>query len=230
MEPVVIGGCTLYCGDCLEILPTLGKVDAVVTDPPYGIDYGRAGGFNATHGWGPWRENCEWDKDRPARDVFDAMRSISRHQIIWGGNYFTDYLPPSMHWIIWDKGQREFSLADFEVAWGSQKRAARIIDCPRGRAVKDGKEHPTQKPLEVMVRCLQELPDNCRTILDPFMGSGTTGVACVKLGRKFVGIEIEPRYFDIACRRIEEAYRQPDMFIERPAKPEQLKLGDVACS
>src|ERR1700688_925543 len=142
-------GVTLYLGDCCEILPTLGKVYAVVRDPPYGIDYGRAGGFSRSHGWGPARENCEWDVERPEREVFDAMRLASKHQIIWGGNYFTDFLPPSMHWLLWDKGQRDFSLADFEMAWGSQRRAARVIDCPRGRAVLDGKEHPTQKPVEV---------------------------------------------------------------------------------
>ncbi|MGE0854246.1 MAG: site-specific DNA-methyltransferase [Hyphomicrobiaceae bacterium] len=223
-EPVIIGDATLYCGDCREILPTLGKVDAVVTDPPYGIDYGRAGGFNASHGWGPWRENCEWDKDRPPRAVFDLMRAISKTQIIWGGNYFTDYLPPTMHWLLWDKGQRDFSLADFEIACGSQTRAARVIACPRGRAVKDGKEHPTQKPVEVMRYCLQELPANTSTVLDPFMGSGTTGIACARLGRRFIGIEIEPRYFDIACRRIEEAYRQADLFIDRPPAPVQGAL------
>ena len=215
----VIGDCTLYLGDCLEILPLLGKVDAVVTDPPYGIDYGKAGGFNATHGWGPWRENVAWDQERPPQVIFDIMREKSKHQIIWGGNYFTDMLPPSMHWLLWDKGQRDFSLADFEIAWGSQKRAARVIECPRGRAVKDGKEHPTQKPIEVMVRCLQELPKGTLSILDPFMGSGTTGIACVREGLSFIGIEREPKYFDIACRRIEDAVSRPDMFIET-SKPE----------
>jgi DNA modification methylase len=219
-----IGDATLYLGDCREILPALGKVDAVVTDPPYGIDYGRAGGFNASHGWGPWRENCDWDRGRPTQEVFDLIRSSSKHQIILGGNYFTDYLPPSMHWLMWDKGQRDFSLADFEMAWGSQKRAARVIECPRGRAVKDGKQHPTQKPVEVMLHCLQELPDEVSLICDPFMGSGTTGVACVKLGRKFIGIEIDPKYFDIACRRIEEATRQSDLFIPRTDPPKQEAL------
>ena len=129
-----------------------------------------------------------------------------------------------MHWLLWDKGQRDFSLADFEIAWGSQKRAARVIECPRGRAVKDGKQHPTQKPVEVMMRCLQELPAKCRSILDPFMGSGTTGVACAKLGRKFIGIEIDEGYFNTACDRIRKAYAQPDLFIERPAPPKQEVL------
>jgi hypothetical protein len=218
-----IGDCTLILGDCLTILPHLGRFDAVVTDPPYGIDYGKSGGFNATHGWGPWRENCEWDRDRPEKSAFDLMLQASKHQIIWGGNYFTDYLPPTMHWLLWDKGQRDFSLADFEIAWGSQKRAARVIECPRGRAVKDGKEHPTQKPVEVMVRCLQELPKKTRTILDPYMGSGTTGVACVKEGLSFTGIEIDPGYFEIACRRITDAVSRPDLFIEtaKPPEPQQ---------
>ena len=224
----VIGDAVLFNADCLAVLPTLGKVDAVVTDPPYGIDYGRGGGFSTKHGWGPWRENCDWDRDRPAREVFDLMRDCSRYQIIWGGNYFTDYLPPTMHWLLWDKGQRDFSLADFEIAWGSQRRAARVIEVPRGRAVKDGKQHPTQKPVEVMEYCLLELPAKCSTILDPFMGSGTTGVACAKLGRRFIGIEIEPRYFDIACRRIEEAYKQPHLFAEPAPKPKQLSLDPEA--
>jgi hypothetical protein len=118
-----IGGATLYLGDCREILPTLGRFDAVVTDPPYGIDYGRSGRFSASHGWGPWRENVEWDAERPQSEIFATMLSCSDVQIIWGGNYFTDYLPPSMQWLIWDKGQREFSLADCELAWSSQRRS-----------------------------------------------------------------------------------------------------------
>ena len=220
-----IGGATLYLGDCLEILPTLGKVDAVVTDPPYGIDYGRAGGFSASHGWGQWRENVAWDQGRPAREIFDAILACSGSQIVWGGNYFTDYLPPTMQWLVWDKGQREFSLADCEFAWSSQRKAARIFNYPRGRAVKDGKEHPTQKPVALIEWCLGFIPD-ARTILDPFMGSGTTGVACAKLGRKFIGIEIDEGYFDIACRRIEDAYRQRDLFRDepKPVKPTQPSL------
>ena len=228
MKEILAEGVELYLGDCREILPAMREmIDAIVTDPPYGIDYGRAGGFNAFHGWGPWRENCAWDQERPKREIFDLMRMVSRHQIIWGGNYFSDLLPPSMHWLIWDKGQREFSLADLEMAWGSQKRAARMIDCPRGRAVKDGKEHPTQKPLDVMKRCIEELPSDAQVILDPFMGSGTTGVAAVKLGRRFIGIEIEPKYYEIAKRRISEALRQPDLFIEWPKPAVQESWHDM---
>ena len=222
-----IGDATLLLGDCLDILPHLGPVDAVVTDPPYGIDYGRAGGFSASHGWGPWRENVAWDVERPQRAIFDAIRECSRDQIIWGGNYFTDYLPPSMQWLVWDKGQREFSLADCEFAWSSQQKAARIMMYPRAKARLDGKEHPTQKPVEIMAWCLGFVP-KAITILDPFMGSGTTGIACAKQGRSFIGIEIDEGYFDIACERIHKAYAQPDMFIERPAPAVQQPLFSEA--
>lgn len=221
----IIGDHRLILGDCAEAMGLAGAVDLVLTDPPYGIDYGRAGGFSASHGWGQWRENVAWDQERPPREIFEAMLACSRDQIIWGGNYFTDYLPPTMQWLVWDKGQRDFSLADCEIAWSSQQKAARIITYARGKAVRDGKEHPTQKPIEVMVWCLGFAP-KAKTVLDPFMGSGTTGVACAQLGRQFIGIEREPRYFDIACRRIEEAYKQPRLFDDPPPKPVQPGIFD----
>lgn len=210
-----IGGQRLILGDCLAVMPLLGKVDAVVTDPPYGIDYGRAGGFSATHRWGQWRENVAWDKERPAPEVFAAMLACSKEQIIWGGNYFADLLPPTMRWLAWDKGQRDFSLADMELAWTSQHKAVRVFTYGRGKAVQDGKQHPTQKPVALMIWCLDFLP-NARTILDPFMGSGTTLVACQRMGRSGIGIEIDPDYFEIACRRVDEAARQPDLLIAPP--------------
>ena len=217
-------GVTLYLGDCREILPTLGKVDAVVTDPPYGIGADEAAAKNKGK-WG-WKYygDSSWDKQRPPPSLILQLLEISKHQIIWGGNYFTDLLPPTMQWLIWDKGQRDFSLADLEMAWSSQRAAARIFDYPRAKALADGKEHPTQKPVEVMRWCLGFVPDACVSILDPFMGSGTTGVAAVRLGRKFIGIEIDPKYFDIACRRIQAALDAPDMFVEppKPAKQEAM--------
>jgi DNA modification methylase len=221
-ERVEIGDAVLYRGDCLEILPTLGKVDAVVTDPPYGINAARD---RKSQQWG-WRdyEGSGWDKQRPTTDAIRAVVGAGRHAVLWGGNYFTEALLPSQKWFVWDKGQTDFSLADCELAWCSFDGAVRRIMFPRAKALQDGKEHHTQKPVEVMKWCIEHLPAGCRTILDPFMGSGTTGVACAKLGRKFIGIEIEPRYFDIACKRIEAAYAQPDMFIEPPAKPKQKAM------
>ena len=223
----IIGDARLILGDCREILPTLGKVDAVVTDPPYGISADKAAAKNKGK-WG-WKfyGDTSWDVNTPPPEVFKAMLDASKDQIIWGGNYFTDMLPPTMQWLVWDKGQRDFSLADCEFAWSSQRKAARIFDYARGNALQDGKEHPTQKPVALMEWCLGFLP-KARTILDPFMGSGTTGVACAKLDRAFIGIEREPSYFDIACRRIEEAYRQPRLFTEPAPKPEQLNMLDGA--
>jgi site-specific DNA-methyltransferase (adenine-specific) len=215
-----IGGQRLILGDCLEIMPTLGKVDAVVTDPPYGIGADEAAHKNkGKWGWTDYGETA-WDRVRPDARVFAECLSISKEQVIWGGNYFTDLLPPRMRWLVWDKGQRDFSLADFEMAWTSQNKAARAFDYPRALALQDGKVHPTQKPVALMQWCLGFLPD-AETILDPFMGSGTTLVACQKLGRHGIGIEIDPDYFEIACKRVEEAARQPDLFIEPTPKPIQ---------
>jgi DNA modification methylase len=205
-------GVTLYLGDCREILPTLAKADAVVTDPAYGINAARTRN-SQKHGWTDF-EVTGWDKERTPPDLVALAVAGGKHAIVWGGNYFTDALPPSSKWLSWDKGQTDFSLADFELAWCSFDGAARRIAYPRSLALQDGKEHPTQKPVEVMRWCIQKLPAGCKSILDPFMGSGTTGVAAVKLGRKFTGIEIEPKYFDIACRRIADAMKQPDMLVE----------------
>lgn len=211
VDPVIIGNARLYLGDCREILPTLPKVDACITDPPYGINADKAAAKNKGK-WG-WKFHGEtnWDAERPPRECFDLMGEQVRRggvMIVWGGNYFTDFLPPTMQWLVWDKGQRDFSLADCEFAWSSQRRAARIFGYSRGAALQDGKEHPTQKPIALMQWCIEQAANKPQTILDPFMGSGTTGVACANLGRAFIGIEREPKYFDIACRRIEDAQRQ----------------------
>lgn len=222
----IIGDARLILADCMEVLPTLPKVDAVITDPPYGIDYGRHGSFSASHGWGKLREQVEWDVDRPAREVFDLMAASVQKggsMIVWGGNYFTDYLPPTMQWLVWDKGQRNFSLADCEFAWSSQRRAARVFDYSRSQAMQDGKQHPTQKPVALMAWCIEQA-GNPQTILDPFMGSGTTGVAAIQLGRKFIGIEREPRYFEIACERIRRAVDQGRLFEPEAPKAEQAAL------
>ena len=218
-----IGGQRLILGDCLKVMPLLGRFDAVVTDPPYGIRADEAAAKNkGKWGWKDYGET-QWDRERPSPAIFEAILACSKEQVVWGGNYFTDFLPPSMRWLMWDKGQRDFSLADFEMAWTSQQKAARAFDYPRALALKDGKQHPTQKPVALMEWCLGFLPD-AKTILDPFMGSGTTLVACQKLGRSGTGIEIDPDYFEISCRRVDESARQPDLFITPEAKPEQTGM------
>ncbi len=221
-----IGNATLYLGDCLPIMKAIHFADAIVTDPPYGIGAdSRPCNYDMTkrHGWVD-HGKTNWDVERPPKEYFDQMLAMSDVQIIWGGNYFTDWLPPSMRWLIWDKGQRGFSLADGEMAWCSQKNAMRIITYSRGKRVaRDGAHHPTQKPIEVMEWCLGFIPKG-KEILDPFMGSGTTGIACHRAGRAFYGIEVLESYFDIACKRIEAAQREPDMFVAQEAEPEQEAL------
>lgn len=210
MRKEIIGNATLYLADCMEVLPTLDKVDAVITDPPYGIGADKHAG-KAENGWTQW-EVSGWDTARPEVETIKAISKAGKVSIIWGGNYFTDCLPPSMQWLVWDKGQRGFSLADCEFAWSSQNNAARVFDYARALAMQDGKQHPTQKPLALMKWCIDQCKNKPQTILDPFMGSGTTGVAAVQMGRRFIGIEREPSYFEIACKRIDDAQRQTDLF------------------
>ncbi len=235
----VIGPHELWLGDCREILPTLGKVDACVTDPPYGI--GEAAGKAATRTSGLASRKrdasryqrdygvASWDDDTADEEVALAV-SLAKWSIVFGGNYYD--LPPTSCWLVWDKLNGDTDFADCELAWTNLPKAVRRIrflwnGCMR-RERDIPREHPTQKPVDVLKWCIEHLPDNATTILDPFMGSGTTGVACVKLGRKFIGIEIEPKYFDIACRRIEQAMAQPDLFVEPPKPAEQLNLLDAA--
>jgi DNA modification methylase len=218
-------GVTLYLGDCRELLPTLGKVDAVVTDPPYGLGDKWTGGKANTKA--KWKLNdgggqMGWDSD--ISDALPLAIAAGRHAIIWGGNYYD--LPPMRGWLIWDKIVREFTSGHVEMAWTTIDQPTRAFNYAHAQLASEGKYHPTQKPSPLMQWCLRQLPDDCQTILDPFMGSGTTGVACVKLGRKFIGIEIEPKYFDMACRRIGEATKQTDLFIEKPKLIKQAALFD----
>lgn len=222
-----IGDCTLYLGDCREILPTLGKVDALVTDPPYGIN--EAAGKNKSRGNAAVAKdygNDEWDSE-PADEAVALAVSVTRHQIIFGGNYYS--LPPSSCWLVWDKLNGDNDFADCELAWTNLQNAVRRIQFRWNGMIRQHGEprgdHPTQKPIGVMRWCLSHLPAGTKTVIDPFMGSGTTGVACVQAGLAFIGIEREARYFDAACRRVAEAHRQPDMFVERPTAPKQEALG-----
>jgi site-specific DNA-methyltransferase (adenine-specific) len=208
-EKVIIGNATLYLGDCREILPTLPRVDACVTDPPYGINFAgqpttgqrKAGAIPAS-----------WDK---ATVNLDPVIHTADYIVIWGGNYYP--LPPSRGWLAWFKPDSPPSMGDFEMAWTNQDQNARLISHSISATNAERVGHPTQKPLRVIKWTLEQLPTHAHTILDPYMGSGTTGVACAQMGRAFIGIEIDPRYFEIACRRIEAAQAQPDMFVE-PAK------------
>ena len=204
----VIGDCTLYLGDCLEVMSALGKVDAVVTDPPYGIGITKSNRLAVSRGMG----GKSWDDVAPDLSAIPDVPSI-----IWGGNYFD--LPPTRCVLVWDKNNAGRDFADFEMAWTNLDQVARRMIL-RPMNMDGGKVHPTQKPIAVMEWCLGFLP-NAETILDPFMGSGTTLVACAKLGRKGIGIELDPDYFEIACKRVQAAYDQPDLFVAPPTPPTQ---------
>ena len=210
------GNIRLYCGDCLEILPTLeaGSVDAVVTDPPYGIKRDGSRKSTGSHGGRKAYEFRGWDKSPPSSAAFSEMFRVSRQQVIWGGNYFTQHVPPRMGWLVWDKGQNICS-SDCELAFTSRNKALRRKVLNRAAIRRDGAAHPTQKPVAIMEWSISFVDGS--TILDPFMGSGTTGVACVKTGRKFIGIELDRGYFDIAVKRIEKALKERDEKLQEAA-------------
>ncbi len=214
-----IGLATLYLGDCREIVPTLPRPDAVISDPPYGI------------GWktpvSPRRPKSGWTvigDDSP----FDATPWVGGPCVLWGANNYAGRLPDSAGWLVWDKRHNmpPNDQSDCELAFCNVSRSVRVFrytwNGGGSLLAENGPEraiHPTQKPVALMRWCIEQARVSAGgTILDPYMGSGSTGVAAVQMRHPFVGIEIEPRYFDIACRRIEQAQRQGDMFRDAPAE------------
>ena len=222
-EKVIIGNAELYLGDCMDVLPTIDKVDAVITDPPYGIGFDGMKKSTSSHGGRKEYEFMGWDSCTPDDEIFNWIFENSEIQIIWGANYFPEKLKSSMGWLFWDKGQR-IAQSDGELAFTNMQKALRVFTLNRAALASDGAQHPTQKPVALMKWCIEQCKNNPQTIIDPFMGSGTTGVAAVQMGRKFIGIEREPKYFEIACRRIEDAQKQADMFIA----PESVKVEQGA--
>jgi site-specific DNA-methyltransferase (adenine-specific)/modification methylase len=218
---VEIGNATLYLGNCLEVLPLIDKVDAVITDPPYGINenskkVASRRNIAAPKDYGDF----DWDKAPPSDELIELIRTKGKYQAFFGGNYFT--LPPTSCWLVWDK-LNSGDFADCELAWTNWPKAVRRLQWRWNGMIRQGNEeryHPTQKPLEVM-KWVIDLCPKADTILDPFMGSGTTGVAAIQLGKKFIGIECEPKYFEIACKRIEQAVAQPQLFEHEQPKQTQ---------
>lgn len=223
-------GVTLYLGDCREILPTLGKVDAVVTDPPYGMNWNTdSSRFSGGH-----RENVnrrlqgrsDWGDVTADDKAFDPTPFLAFPKaILWGANHYASRLPvgTTLVWIKKFDTAFETFLSDAEVAW---MKGGHGVYCRRDLTMNHAtgttqRLHPTQKPVGIMSWCLEKTDG---VILDPFMGSGTTGVAAVQMGRRFIGIEIEPKYFDIACKRIAAATKQTDLFIDKPKPAEQVQL------
>lgn len=232
-NPVIIGDARLYLGDCLEILPTLPKVDAVVTDPPYGIAFSHHG------------QNVRGIGNGKYKTVFSGVRVIGDDSpfdpspwlqfpkvILWGANHYASRLPDVDKWLIWDKREAESSLsfADCEIAWTNLPGQARIFRhywngmlkaSERGQA----RVHPTQKPIALMTWCIDQARLGPHEVcLDPYMGTGSVGIAASQALQPFIGIELDPGYFDIACRRIDDAYRQGKLFEEPKPKATQEAL------
>lgn len=209
----------VICGDCLEVMRGMedNSVDLCLTDPPYGIGvdkamhkvgdtrYGTACAPKTQYG------QTDWDSKRPEREVFDEIRRISKNQIIFGGNYFADYLPASSCWLVWDKQNGNNCFGDCELAWTSFTLAIRrfsfmwngMLQENMGRH-KEKRYHPTQKPVELIARLLEKYSKEGETVLDCFVGSGSILCAAVRMGRHFIGIEINPDYCKIAEKRIQE--------------------------
>jgi site-specific DNA-methyltransferase (adenine-specific) len=201
------GGITIYHGDCRAVLARdaafrcgQATYDLLLTDPPYGIKAcdRSDGGVGSIASGSKHYGRVKWD-GATSPEALAVARSLCRLQVIFGGNYYD--LPPTSCWLIWNKCQRDFSFADAELAWTNLSKSVRIFDYGRGALVAEGKDHPTQKPEPLMRWCIQQCGD-ARTILDPFMGSGTTLVAAKNMGRRAIGIEIEERYCEIAAKRL----------------------------
>jgi site-specific DNA-methyltransferase (adenine-specific) len=219
------GTVRLICGDCLEVLPTLGKVDAVVTDPPYGVGF--AGSNASTLKWDAIAND---DGALNLREVLNQGCTV----VSFGANKYPNQLPHRGRWICWDK--RVDPKCDamigspIELAWTNKTSGFdRIYRVQHGGVLNDGKVgvrrlHPTQKPVSLMAAILQDYTQSSETILDPFMGSGTTGVACVQTGRKFIGIELEPKYFEIAKRRISDELNRFPLLESQPQPVQQTLL------
>jgi site-specific DNA-methyltransferase (adenine-specific) len=213
-QKIVIGDATLYLGDCMDILPTLGKVDAVITDPPYGINANKQ---TLGKGKKEFARGDDWDDAPPLLAACIAAAPIL---CFWGGNYFSDQLPVTNDWLIWHKVNDGRSFSECEMAWTNFGRQTRHLSHHWSG---EEKQHPTQKPLPVMHWTVEQAGNGAQLILDPFMGSGTTGVAAIQLGRQFIGIERDERYFEIACQRIEQAVAQGRLF--EPTLPAQEQVG-----
>ena len=200
----------VYLEDCMTGMKRYPDkhFDLAIVDPPYGIKNMNAGG-RGMNGWSDWRGK-EWDNKIPSDEYFKELRRVSKNQIIWGGNYFP--LEPTKCWIIWDKGQRDFSLADGEMAWTSFDKAMRIFELSRGAANTEDKIHPTQKPIKLYEWILSKFAKRRNLILDTHIGSGSSRIAAYKNGFDFTGFEIDKEYYDKQEKRFNDFKSQMRLF------------------
>lgn len=202
-------GIQIWLGDCREILPHLPKVDLVLTDPPYGVKMSE--GFEGFGGFGPpiarRQYHDRWDEARPHPETFKLILSKCRHAIIFGGNFFADVLPQSKHWLVWDKLNTMPTFGDCELAWTNINRKSvkkKVVEWNGLLGKERERFHPTQKPVELMIWCIENYSKEGDTVLDPFGGSGTTAMAAKNTGRKCILIEAEEKYCEIAVNRLRQ--------------------------
>jgi len=220
----------VYLMDCMDALRQNpdNYYSLALVDPPYGIGAGKAqnntamqrikaeGKSKAGRGWKLYADT-DWDNEIPTFEYWEQLFRVSKNQIVWGGNYFTEYLPPSMGWIMWDKGQRDFSLADGELAWTSFNKALRIFEMSRGKALaknneQGGRFHPTQKPIFLYEWILANYAKPNDLILDTHLGSGSSRIAADKAKLHFTGCELDPEYFYNHCKRFDNYSNQQTLF------------------
>ena len=215
-----IGRITLYNADCMEVMKTFKdkQFDLAIVDPPYGIGADKAQNAAAARGGG-WKayKETDWDNEIPSAEYWQELMRVSKNQIVWGGNYFTEYLEPKMGWIVWNKMQRDFSLADGELAWTSFDKAMRIFDMSRGEALAKnnktgGRFHPTQKPVKLYEWLLLNYAKEGDTILDTHFGSLSIGIACHDMGFELTAIELDEDYYEAGKNRLINHQRQLNLF------------------
>ena len=217
MKPVIIGDATLYLGDCMEYMATLPDkaFNLAIVDPPYGLPADSVNGRGKLKTRIMNLDGMEWDTAPPAIYFQELMR-VSKNQIIWGGNYFD--LPPTRGIICWDKVQPWPNFSAWEMAWTSFNNVARLFKYDNRTG---DKIHPTQKPVALYVWLLTNYAKPGQRILDTHLGSGSSAIAALGMGFEFVGCELDPDYFDIACKRIEQAVAQGQLFAPEPMKQVQ---------
>lgn len=202
------GQIKIYCADALDYLKSLddNAFDLCLTDPPYGIGIAKKGAVGGGKGLNTFKP-MNWDAKRPPKEYFDEIQRVSRFQIIWGGNYFADWLKASRCWLVWHKRpNNKTGFADCEMAWTSMDANARVLvhewNGFRKHTKEDRFAHPTQKPMRLMAWCISQLHGEVKTIIDPFMGTGTTLKVAKDLGLRAVGIDREEPYCEIGKTRL----------------------------
>ena len=199
--------------DCMEYMATLPDkaFDLAIVDPPYGINAGKMTMGSGKHNF---VKGKNWDADIPEKHYFDELFRVSKNQIIWGGNYFTQYLKPSKHWIVWDKKNPNLSFAEGELAWVRKGKLLRIFSHYSAQVEDGGKIHPTQKPVALYEWLLTNYAHDGDRILDTHLGSGSSRIAAYNLGFDFVGCEIDKEYFDKQEERFARHTAQTSLFVE----------------